>query len=91
MSAWSDDDEEYPAMHMADRRKRRKGKGLSRHRKVQLKPQWWDHIVRTQVIPIRLMKGLSKREVYKQAHACIAQNVMPYQKEAEGEGGARTG
>ena len=60
---WSDT--EHAAARMAGSRKRRKGEGPRKPRsKPMLLPAWREHVAKTCVIPVGMMKGLSKREVY---------------------------
>ena len=58
-------DENRAAARMAGSWKRRKKDGPRKPRSIPaLLPAWKDHVARTCVIPIGMMKGLSKREVY---------------------------
>ena len=65
---WPWSDEEGPsAARMAGDRKRRKGaKPRGPRNKPALLAHWRDHVARTCVIPVGMMKGLLKREVYTQ-------------------------
>ena len=65
-STWSDDDG-APVGRMADSRKRKKGDGQRKpRRKPVLRDDWRDLVGDMIRIPVSMMRGISKREVYTQ-------------------------